>query len=246
MLKKIRTNQFTMSYQIENMPVLEEYSREVSKNEHFVDTNILYINHILSDSLMVARAFKNSGADLWIVGVPYGNIKSPVRKETIRGFEKLGHTIIPNIDNPLNFSQNMRGAVKKAISQIYIDSRARKRKFMIVEDGGYAFPLLHDEPEHQPALDYCLGTIEHTMRGVWNYQFMETDNRPLSPRTIKKPAVTIANSLLKGTHEPPFVAQAVIDEAIFLLKKRHDFLKHKTVTVIGPSVARIVLMKMPE
>ena len=60
-------------YQIEEMPVLNYYSREVSER-YFRNTNVLYVNHLISDSLMIARAFKNSGAEMWIVTIQYGNV----------------------------------------------------------------------------------------------------------------------------------------------------------------------------
>jgi S-adenosylhomocysteine hydrolase len=219
-------------YQIDGMPLLGYYSRAVSEG-HFTTTNILYVNHIISDSLMVARALKNSGANIWIVSVPYGNEEGKHRKKIIDGFKELGNTVVPRIDDPLNFDKIMRESVKNSVIRILEDSVRRNKKFMIVEDGGYVFPLLHDDPDLSQALEYCLGTVEHTSRGMMNYQYMETDQIPLTPRIIKKPAITIATSLLKEKQEPPFIAQAVVDETSFLLRKQHDFLKYKTIMVLG-------------
>jgi hypothetical protein len=79
----------------------------------------------------------------------------------------------------------------------------------------------------------CIGAVEHTSRGLWNYRYLETDAIGRTKRTLQRPAVSIAVSLLKTLHEPPFIAQAMIDELGFLLKKRHEFLRYRDVGVIG-------------
>ncbi|MGH8900674.1 MAG: NAD(P)-dependent oxidoreductase [Egibacteraceae bacterium] len=104
---------------------------------------------------------------------------------------------------------------------------------MIVEDGGYAFPRLHDDPALQPYLACCLGAVEHTTRGRLNYEFRELDGPPRTPRGLKRPAVTIASSRLKTTHEGGFVAQCLLDECGWLLRRDHQFLRHQLVTVVG-------------
>lgn len=45
--------------------------------------------------------------------------------------------------------------------------------------------------------------------------------------------MTVANSLLKEKHEPYFVAQAIIDEMAFLLRKYHDFMAYKKIAILG-------------
>jgi len=111
--------------------------------------------------------------------------------------------------------------------------KKNKEKFMIVEDGGYAFPILHDNPELYPFLKHCIGAVEHTARGMWNYQYLETDGVVKMPRILSRPALTVANSTIKAKHEPYFVAQAIIDEMAYLLRKKHDFIGYKNIAVLG-------------
>lgn len=94
-----------MNDTIEGMPILQRYCKKIKKN-YFKGLNILYINHLISDSLMVARAFKKTGAKLWSIGIPYGNLNSQTRKETINGFKRIGYLSIPDIKTPLEFSLN--------------------------------------------------------------------------------------------------------------------------------------------
>jgi len=217
---------------IEEMPVLQEYADLIGK-DFFHGLNILYINHLISDSLMVARAFKKTGARLWIIGIPYGNLNSQERKKTISGLKNLGSTTIPNIRFPLQFSTIMKKTVENNLLMIGRTCMENKEKFMIVEDGGYAFPILHDNPELYPFLKHCIGAVEHTARGMWNYQYLETDGVVKMPRILSRPALTVANSTIKAKHEPYFVAQAIIDEMAYLLRKKHDFIGYKKIAVLG-------------
>lgn len=221
-----------MIYSLEGMPILQEYSDAIGQN-YFKGIYILYINHLISDSLMVARAFKKTGAKIWIVGIPYGDVNGVERKNVINGLKELGYVTVPKIKNPLEFSPSMRRAVKKTLLLISASCIQKRKKFMIVEDGGYAFPLLHDDPQLKPLLKYCIGATEHTARGMWNYQYLETDGIVKTPRVLNKPAVTVANSSLKEKHEPFFVAQAIVDEMGYLLRKKHQFYSYKHITVLG-------------
>jgi hypothetical protein len=216
---------------LDGMPVLEEYCQRL--DGHFDGVNILYINHLISDSLMVARAFCRCGAKLWIVTVPYGDTQSVQRQSIIAGMRELGPTIVPEISEPLDFASTMRASVRQQLTAIIQASRDAQQSFMIVEDGGYAFPLLHDDSELHNGTAHCIGAVEHTSRGLWNYQYMEIDDVGHTPRQLRRPAVSIAASMLKSKHEPPFVAQAVVDELTFLLRKRHEFLRYRDVCVVG-------------
>lgn len=220
-----------MTILLDGMPVLQDYCELLPG--HLTGINILYINHIISDSLMVARGLHYSGATLWSVGIPYGDVSSPTRRSIIAGLEALGPTVVPKVSEPLSFADAMSQAVRKALKEIIQASIDADRKFMIVEDGGYAFPLLHDVPELSHGLEHCIGAVEHTSRGLWNYQYEEADDIGRTHRILHRPAVSIATSVLKAKHEPPFVAQGVIDELCFLLRKRHEFLRYRNVGVIG-------------
>ncbi len=126
----------------------------------------------------------------------------------------------------------MSVAVRRAIAQLPQQLPAGGR-WMIVEDGGYAFPALHDDPTLRPHLAACLGAVEHTTRGKLNYQYHEIDATPTMPRRLQRPAVTIAGSRLKTAHEGGFVAQALVDECGFLLRRDHQFLRYRPVVVVG-------------
>ncbi len=221
----------TRSLDIVGMPLLEHYV--TTFDPKLLDgIDILYINHLISDSLMVARGLVRLGARLTTITIPYGGIHGPVQHAVHQGFKHLGPTFLPRVSHPAEFPAAMAVAVRRAIAQL-IGGLPASGGWMIVEDGGYAFPVLHDDPALQAHLATCLGAVEHTTRGKLNYQYQETDATPQRPRHLRRPAVTIAGSQLKTTHEGGFVAQALVDECGVLLRKDHQFLRHRRPVVVG-------------
>lgn len=209
------------------MPALEEYAQKTGPNR-LGNTNILYINHLISDAMMVALALKQAGANVHTVGIPYGSVDSDERRWVINEYRKIGPTHFPIVQNSLEFRTKMRECVLSTLD----DMRSLDGPLMIVEDGGYAFPILH-EPLHRDQLQACIGAVEHTSRGMWNYKYMEVDGTPRTPRILEKPAITIANTKLKNVHEPVFVAHGIVYELVAMLKKEHEFLPFRNVAVLG-------------
>jgi S-adenosylhomocysteine hydrolase len=221
----------TRSLDIVGMPLLDHFVAELG-SRLLAGTEILYVNHLISDSLMVARAFRRLGARLTSIAIPYSGIYGPVQRAVHEGFKHLGPTFLPRVSHPDQFPAAMAVAVGRAIAHVTADLPAGGR-WMIVEDGGYAFPTLHDDPTLRPHLASCIGAVEHTTRGKLNDQYLETDATPTTPRQLQRPAVTIAGSQLKTAHEGGFVAQALVDECGVLLRKDHQFLRYRPVVVVG-------------
>jgi S-adenosylhomocysteine hydrolase len=221
----------TRSLDIVGMPLLDHFVTELGPSL-LAGTEILYVNHLISDSLMIARAFMRLGARLTSIAIPYSGIHGPVQRAVHEGFKHLGPTFLPRVPHPDQFPAAMAVAVRRAITQL-TQGLAPGERWMIVEDGGYAFPALHDDPTLRPYLACCIGAVEHTTRGKLNDQYLETDATPTTPRTLQRPAVTVAGSRLKTCHEGGFVAQALVDECGVLLRKDHQFLRYRPVMVVG-------------
>src|SRR6266511_832771 len=66
----------TRSLDIVGMPLLDHHVTTLGPTL-LAGTDILYINHLISDSLMVARGFKRLGARLTSIAIPYSGIYAP-------------------------------------------------------------------------------------------------------------------------------------------------------------------------
>lgn len=212
----------------DTMPLLASHARSCADALNGV--HVLWIGHGISDAVLTAQALAEAGGRLVSVVVPYG----PPKPDVLAGYEKLGPVIAPPQPHPLQFPAVMRQAVTQAIRMVAERARQAGEPWMIVEDGGYAVPLLHDIPVLRRYLDGCIGAVEHTARGAWNYQYTEVDGPvPGTPRTLNLPAVTISGSDLKTHHEGAFVAEAVVDEILLTLRADHRFVRHLPVAVAG-------------
>lgn len=220
------------SLDIVGMPLLEAQLVDLDP-QTLADVHVLYVNHAISDALMVARAFRRLGAEITSVLIPYRSGQGETQRAVCAAFGRVGHTFTPWPERPGDFTRGMATAVSKAARQVAVSAAGSGRRWMTVEDGGYVFPRLHDDPALQPYLASCLGAVEHTTRGRLNYEFLEMDGLPRTPRNLRRPAVTIASSRLKTAHEAGFVAQGLIDECGWLLRRDHQFLRHRSVTVVG-------------
>ncbi|MGH8903942.1 MAG: hypothetical protein ACRDYA_20265 [Egibacteraceae bacterium] len=220
------------SLDIVGMPLLEAQLLALDP-QTLADVHVLYVNHAISDALMVARAFRRLGAQVTSVLVPYRGGQGETQQAVYEAFRFVGPTFAPRTQRPGGFARTMATAVSGAVRKVAVSAAASGHRWMIVEDGGYVFPRLHDDPALQRYLACCLGAVEHTTRGRLNYEFLELDGSPCNRRNLGRPAVTIASSQLKTTHEPGFVAQGLIDECGWLLRRDHQFLRHRSVTVVG-------------
>jgi hypothetical protein len=109
----------------------------------------------------------------------YGSVQRAVH----HGFKYLGPTFLPRVSHPNDFPAAMSAAVHRAITQL-TQQLPGGGSWMIIEDGGYAFPALHDDPELRQHLGACLGAVEHTTRGKLNDQYLEVDAAPIVPRQL--------------------------------------------------------------
>jgi len=78
-----------MSRPIDAMPLLARAAAAIP-SDHFAGIEVVYVNHLISDSLMVARALAGCGARLWTVSLPYGRVDGPVREAWWRGWRTSG------------------------------------------------------------------------------------------------------------------------------------------------------------
>jgi adenosylhomocysteinase len=121
---------------------------------------------------------------------------------------RLSHRVDAHIRNKLGASVHRYSEINEGIADhIRKIEQAREREgtetwipSLIVDDGGYILPLLHDYFE--PFLNLFKGTVEQTMSGIWKLRPFEEEHR--------MPVFSVAESELKATVEAQGVAQAAL------------------------------------
>src|SRR6266536_3292428 len=89
------------------MPLLDHCATTLGP-DLLAGLDILYINHLISDSLMVARGFKRLGARLTSIAIPYSGIYGPVQRAVHEGFKHLGPTFLPRVPTPAGSRRQCR------------------------------------------------------------------------------------------------------------------------------------------
>jgi len=113
--------------------------------------------------------------------------------------------LYPHKDQIINYLIKQRGYNISSLEELEtvlgdLSEEALSQPLVVVEDGGYIIPLLHKK--FPSLLKQCIGGVEQTTRGVRNDKALGQE--------ISVPVMSVAESKLKGSIEPPHVADAVI------------------------------------
>jgi len=160
----------------------------------------LLIPHLLRDSYSYFRALLASGMNpgrAFVVGIPYST-----KAEVVDALWEKG---LPHIWTPKQypFASDVEAAMREALTVCANENR----RLIVVEDGGYIGPRLHNSfSEHLPR---CAGIVEQTRNGVWQYQETEVE--------LGVPLLNVAESRLKIESESPLIGEAVVDNVRELL-----------------------------
>ena len=172
-----------------DLPELK-YFCTIAGSDVFSKVSILMVVHLLPDCPAFVQAFEECGADpqhIFLVGVPYS---AKVRVVEALRSKPYQLTTASN--------QEMKIKVREALSEALGICDGTNKPLLVVEDGGYAVPLLH--MEFPDWLDRCLGAVEQTTRGI--RQDLEHD--------LQIPVISIPDSKLKSKFEGPYVGRSVV------------------------------------
>ena len=202
-----------------SLPLLDHLRRELGAKSKapFV---FLVIQHLLADAPSLVRAFVDLGChreDMVVIGIWYSTKKPVVAELTKQGF---------TVRVPANDSE-MEAIVAEVVPALLARCKTEKKRLVIVEDGGYAVPLIHNR--HSSLARLVAGAVEQTTRGLWK------DERCAdADKNLLFPVVSIPDCLLKKNFEPPFVAEAAVNRlGSIMLNFLEDSLRDKEVALVG-------------
>ncbi len=187
------------------LPLLKYLSSQ-ERSDLFSDCMVIMVQHMLGDFIPFVSALEQCGMskeNCYIIGIPYSTKEYVAR--FLRTDKKFPHVFTPT-DYPFDEQVNN---VLKIVTQRCRDER---KKFLVIEDGGYVVPLLHSK-EFSPNLKYCIGAVEQTKNGIWEDREIERKGK------LKLPILSVADSKLKNDAEGKLIGQAVCSNIDRLLQK---------------------------
>lgn len=173
-------------------PIISYISKKIAKtNKPLSGVRVIIILHFLRDLVPFTQSLFDLGLDPKASHFFYKRYPYPQRDEIKRWLIEKGCNV-----NELNSLENLL----KDLSDLESN---KIRRLLIIEDGGYTIPLIFKN--YNGLLKSMLGSVEQTMRGIWND---EEAIKNYGSHSI--PIVSVAQSNLKKDFEPPHVAGAVI------------------------------------
>lgn len=210
-VKKQLTLQFFSNS--ESMSVLAYLSNKI-KSEPFKEKTLLVLLHFLTDLIPFIGACKKAGAsqgDTIIFYKDYLYSKKEGIKEILK---KNGYKVCSITE--------MDSVLKEMTSN---------KPIIVIEDGGHIVPRLHME-DFKKLGNVTLGAVEQTTRGIRNDQQV---------KKLLFPVISIPDSKLKDTFEPPHVARAVINNIQKLMSNVNFSVRKALVIGYGSIGEQIVL-----
>ncbi len=191
-----------------------KYGQPLSGHTLFV------IQHVLDDLYHLIESFQALGCaadDICVVGIPYSS-----RSDAGEQIRKLGC----QVELPQIFPFD--GCVCLHLLETLDKSIANNKPLIILEDGGYAVPLVSQltaigrvDPTK------IKGAVEQTSRGGW------VDEQLSRAGQLRIPVISIPHAMTKRTMEPPYIAEAIHRNLLSLLDVIDPDVGAKQVKVLG-------------
>lgn len=196
---------------LEDMPLLSYFSKhnqgDYLKNYHFI-----FILHFLRDLIALVEAFRRAGMDLRAAHFMYKPYLYPHAEVIARQLTGSGCDVILLTEATL----------QRVVNNILEESRKDGKKIIVVEDGGYVIPYVH-QIMPDTCQNYILGAVEQTRNGINKVN----DTVP----QLRVPLLSVAEAKLKRQYESPMVAAAVLQNILRL--RPNEYFQGQTALVIG-------------
>lgn len=196
------------------LPTLEVFSNQ--NTDKFSNYIIILIQHLLSDSVHLVNSFERNGASkehIFIIGIPYST-----KEKTKKYLELQGYL---NIETPQQypFEDIVKSIMLKAIEL----SGKISKKILIVEDGGYAVPILHKALMEYK--DNFIGAVEQTANGIWRDEEIT--------KSYCIPIIDVARSEIKSKEEGPLIGKVVRRNVELLIGREYYEISDKKIGLNG-------------
>jgi S-adenosylhomocysteine hydrolase/pyrimidine deaminase RibD-like protein len=202
--------------------LLQYYSRnpDLVRARPFKGKRVLLVLHFLRDFIPFVKAAVNFGLEMKNAYFFYKEYPYP-QKEAVRKW--LEEQFINEKASPV---VRPRSHISQFLKQLAESPAETIGRILIVEDGGFFVPSIHKE--FCQFIPHIIGAVEQTTRGIKNAEDWEKEREE---NKLQFPVISVATSELKRKFEPPYIAEAVVDNIKRFLP--HISLKGKTCALFG-------------
>ncbi|MDC7291704.1 hypothetical protein NXH76_28425 [Blautia schinkii] len=210
------------------MPLLESL---VLQHRCTQDTVILHINHCMDNSFYFTEQLKNAFGQVVFVAVPYNDrgVPAALSYAAYHGKQTAGGYMLMKNNRSIedcagDFLCAVRRMIALALNGEIKEQMEQGKNLLIVEDGGYHYPVLEQWLANHPALaGRVLGCVEQTTAGL----------RAGGEARLLYPVASVARSAYKVRVEAYFVADRVVGELKRMLRRQGSFVDFHHVLLLG-------------
>ncbi len=202
--------------EMRELPLLS-YLTKIRSGRPLENYVVIFLQHLLGDFARSIPSFERAGIspeNALILGIPYSTKPSVVSYLREKRYPVLSPYNYPFIED-----------VNKIIKDSIGKAKRKGQKILIVEDGGYIVPLLHER--YLDDIDWFKGAVEQTANGIWRDRELELK------RSLKIPVMNVAECPLKQLIESPLVGEAVVRNMTNLFAKMGKGIGGKEVLIVG-------------
>jgi len=208
------------------LPVLNHYYSEWRDKNVFEGKLLFAIQPIFGDSYGLIMNLKRSGLEIFsIIGLDYSSLP-----------EIKNRFINNNIRCSIVKIEEINATVKTQLAEAFDICEQTGKKLLILENGGYAVPIIHEHFLHKAHL--CTGAVEETKQGLWKDENI---------KCLFFPVLQTADTPIKKI-ETGQLGEQVVMALSSILKKVCLGIQGKKIGIlgygwIGSSIARVLKMR---
>lgn len=209
------------------MPLLEALISECGRAD---DTVVLHINHCMENSFYFNQQLRRVFHDAVLIAVPYNDRGVPAAPgcPVYHGVRRPQGYQLLRSGTPLeNVGPDFPGAVRRMIA-LALENEIQRwvsegKRVLILEDGGYHYPVLEKFLALPGWREAVVGAVEQTTAGT----------RASCREGLAYPVASVARSAYKTRIEAYFVANRVVDELRRMLHAIDEFVDFHDVLLLG-------------
>lgn len=208
------------------LPVLNHHYSAWRDKNIFQRQILLAIQPLFGDSYGLLMNLQKSGLEIFsVIGLDYSS-RPEIKERLLKNNIRCAIVSIADINS----------MVKDQLSEAFAVCEATGKRLLILENGGYAVPIIHEHFAHKAHL--CTGAVEETKQGLWKDQKIGL---------LLFPVIQTADTPIKKI-ESAHIGEPVVIALSTILKKAGLGIQGKKIGVlgygwIGSSVARVLKMR---
>ncbi len=219
------------------MPVLDGLAAQAARmpGRSLKDTVVLHVNHCMDNSFYFSEILNDLFARAVFVGMPYNDMSIegswsfiPYYGKKIKNIFELWNGQECFFRGNGDFLDVSKRLIEAALEESILPYLKEGKRLLIIEDGGYHYPVLRKFLERYPEFEGCVcGSVEQTSSGTVRCREFGRKHG------YRYPCGSISRSDIKMHIESRFIGHRVVEELAYFLYSANSFPDFHHILLLG-------------